>query len=91
MDRAGAVPCLACTKDGNYNPAVSLHHPDGRTKPGAHFKVLPLCPPHHQQDDTDTERRISLHGRKKTFTARYGTEAELLAELYTLLDFVPPE
>lgn len=85
MDLAGKIPCLACMIDGRENHHISLHHIDGRTKPGAHFLVLPLCAPHHQQDDTDPQRRVSLHGRKETFTARYGTEAELLQALKNLI------
>lgn len=90
MDLAGKVPCMACLKDGRRNTHISLHHIDGRTKPGAHFLVLPLCGPHHQQDDTDPLERISLHGNKRLFGQLYGTERELLAELYALLDFSPP-
>ena len=86
MDRMGALPCIACRKDGWTNHAISLHHIDGRTKPGAHFLILPLCAPHHQQDDTDPRGRISLHGRKATFQARYGTERELLAECIEMLE-----
>lgn len=78
MDAAGALPCIACQKDGRHEPVISLHHIDGRTKPGAHLLVLPLCAPHHQQDDSDPLQRQSVHGRKATFTARYGTEMELL-------------
>ncbi len=85
MDKMGALPCIACLKDGWLIHTVSLHHIDGRTKPGAHFLVLPLCAPHHQQDDTDLRHRISLHGRKATFQARYGTERELLAECLAML------
>jgi len=85
MDRMGALPCIACLKDGWTNHAISLHHIDGRTKPGAHFQVLPLCGPHHQQDDTDPRGRMSLHGHKKPFQARYGTERELLAECIEML------
>jgi len=86
MDRMGKLPCIVCLKDGWLIHAVSLHHIDGRTKPGAHFLVLPLCGPHHQQDDTDPRGRISLHGRKKPFQARYGTERELLAECIAMLE-----
>ena len=85
MDQMGALPCIACLKDGWTNHVISLHHIDGRTKPGAHFLVLPLCAPHHQQDDTDLRQRISLHGRKATFQARYGAERELLAECLAML------
>lgn len=81
MAQVGALGCIACAKDGIVNPWISLHHIDGRTKPGAHMLVLPLCAPHHQQDDTDPARRLSVHGHKAQFTARYGTELELLAEV----------
>jgi len=85
MDAIAAIGCIACKHDGIDNPHVSLHHIDGRTKPGAHLMVLPLCAPHHQQDDTDPLQRPSVHGRKATFTARYGTEMELLAECMELI------
>lgn len=85
MDAIASIGCIACRKDGIVNPWVSLHHIDGRTKPGAHLMVLPLCAPHHQQDDTDPLQRPSVHGRKATFTARYGTELQLLAECMTLI------
>lgn len=80
MDAMASLGCLACAKDGITNPWVSLHHIDGRTKEGAHYKVLGLCAEHHQQDDTDPMGRISVHGSKKQFEARYGTQYELLAE-----------
>lgn len=80
MDAIASLGCLACAKDGVVNPWISLHHIRGRTAPGAHMLVLPLCAPHHQQDDTDPFGRVSVHGRKAEFTARYGTELDLLAE-----------
>lgn len=86
MDRMGKLPCIACLKDGWTNHVISLHHIDGRTKPGAHFLVIPLCGQHHQQDDSDIRQRISVHGRKATFQARYGTERELLAECVAMLE-----
>lgn len=86
MDRMGQLPCIACLKDGWKNHSISLHHLDGRAKPGAHFLVIPLCGPHHQQDDSDIRQRISVHGRKATFQARYGTERELLAECIAMLE-----
>lgn len=85
MSAIAALGCIACRKDGRHEPIVSIHHIDGRTKPGAHFLVLPLCGPHHQQDDTDLRGRISVHGRKATFQARYGTQLELLAECIEML------
>jgi hypothetical protein len=85
MDLMGSLPCIACLKDGWTNRDISLHHIDGRTKPGAHFLTLPLCGPHHQQDDSDPRGRISVHGRKATFQARYGMQMDLLAECMAML------
>ena len=80
MDAIGSLGCLPCRKDGRVNPWISLHHIDGRTKPDAHLKVLGLCGPHHQQDDTDPLQRIAVHPNKARFEAKYGTQYELLAE-----------
>jgi hypothetical protein len=85
MDLMGSLPCIACLKDGWTNRDISLHHIDGRTKPGAHFLTLPLCGPHHQQDDSDPRGRISVHGRKASFQARYGMQMDLLAECMAML------
>lgn len=82
---ATVVGCIACRIDGRFNDHVSIHHIDGRTKPGCHRKVLPLCAPHHQQDDTDPLYRISVHGSRKTFEAMYGTQMELLARSLAIL------
>lgn len=80
MSDIASLGCLACAKDGNTNPWISLHHIDGRTKPGAHMKVIGLCGPHHQQDDTDPMGRIAVHPNKARFEAKYGTQYELLAD-----------
>lgn len=85
MDAVAKVGCLPCRKDRRENLHVSIHHIDGRTKEGAHFKVLALCAQHHQQDDSDPLQRISVHGAKKPFEARYGTQRELLAECIEII------
>lgn len=86
--RLAALGCIACMKDGRFNDHVSIHHVDGRTMPGCHGKVLPLCAPHHQRDDTDPLRRVAVHPDKSRFEARYGTQAELMAECAALLEVV---
>jgi hypothetical protein len=53
QNRIAQLGCIACLKDGVFNDQVSIHHIDGRTKPEAHTKVLPLCAGHHQ-DGTGT-------------------------------------
>jgi hypothetical protein len=71
--------CVACHIDGRVNPWVSIHHIDGRTKPGAHKLVLALCAEHHQHNDLDPLGRIGVHPFKARFEEKYGTQAELLA------------
>jgi hypothetical protein len=83
--RLAALGCIACMKDGVFNTYVSIHHVDGRTKPGCHKLVLPLCAPHHQQDDTDPVGRIAVHPNKARFERRYGSQVELIAQCVRLL------
>lgn len=85
-DRLAALGCIACMKDGRFNDYVSIHHVDGRTKPGCHLLVLPLCAPHHQRDDTDPLRRIAVHPWKARFEKRYGAQLDLVAECMKLLE-----
>jgi hypothetical protein len=80
-DRIARIGCIACLLDGRFNDLVSIHHIDGRTKPGAHKKVLPLCAEHHQQDDADPLGRIAVHPNKARFEELYGSQ-------YRLLEFV---
>jgi hypothetical protein len=81
MRLVGAMPCIACEKDGYYNDYVSLHHIDGRVKPDAHLEVLPLCASHHQHNDSDPMGRIGIHPYKARFEMLYGTSVQLLTEI----------
>lgn len=87
-NRVAALGCIACRKDGLHNTHVSIHHVDGRTKPGAHMRVLPLCAGHHQ-DGTGAPGLIAVHPWKARFEARYGTQEALLQEVEGLLDANP--
>nr|WP_314626871.1 Ref family recombination enhancement nuclease [uncultured Janthinobacterium sp.] len=77
--RLAALGCVACKKDGNFNTHVSIHHVDGRTKPGCHQFVLPLCAGHHQDGTGEDKTLIAVHPWKARFEARYGSQAELMA------------
>lgn len=77
-DALSRVGCIACLHDGIFTPHVSIHHIDGRTKPGAHQKVLPLCGPHHQ--DQGIAGVIAVHPWKKRFEQEYGSQYVLLEE-----------
>jgi len=81
-DRIASLGCIACYKDGIFNDYVSIHHCDGRTKPGAHGKVLALFGPHHQ---TGGEMAPAIHPYKEQFEAKYGTQAELMGLTNQLL------
>lgn len=74
------VGCICCRKLDMYNDYCSIHHIDGRTKPDAHWLVLPLCGEHHQLAPD------SRHGNKAAFVARWGTEAQLLKNCRKILE-----
>jgi hypothetical protein len=86
---AGAVGCIACRLDGRFNEVVSIHHIDGRTKPGCHQKVLPLCAGHHQDATGEDKSLIAVHPDKARFEQRYGPQMQLLALVHKLLDAPP--
>lgn len=88
-DRLAGLGCIACMKDGRFNDYVSIHHVDGRTKPGCHLLVLPLCAPHHQRDDTDPLKRIAVHPDQGRFEKRYGQQLALVAECMAMLEGRP--
>lgn len=68
MDAIGQLGCIVCKEvHCIYSPA-SIHHIEGRTKPGAHLLTIPLCYHHHQGSVV-----VSRHGtNRKTFAAEYG-------------------
>jgi hypothetical protein len=78
--------CMACRYDGWSNPDVSVHHIDGRTKPGAHLLVLSLCAGHHQDGTATNPTLIAVHPYKARFEARYGSQLALLAACINLLE-----
>lgn len=89
---ADVVGCIACRKDGGFTDYVSIHHIDGRTKPHAHWTVLPLCGPHHQ--DMGIHGFIAVHPWKARFEKKYGRQMDLLRECVVMLDeggFVVPD
>lgn len=74
---ATSIGCIACWKErGERNCFVSIHHVDGRTKPDAHWLVLPLCAGHHQDNGT----AIAVHPWKARFELAYGPQRHLIAE-----------
>lgn len=77
---AREIGCIACRVAGlATSDYVSIHHIDGRTKPGCHRNVLPLCAGHHQQGTGNDKSLVAVHPSKTRFEDLYGTQAELRA------------
>ena len=76
---ASIVGCLPCAMDGHPNRYVSIHHCEGRTKPGCHRRVIALCSSHHQDGTGPDKDAIAVHPWKKRFEEVYGTQEELMA------------
>lgn len=63
------IGCPCCVADGRgFNDYCSVHHIDGRTKPDAHWLVIPLCGEHHQNSP------LAVHVNKAQWERRYGTQ-----------------
>lgn len=84
-DQLAALGCIACYLDGHYTEEVSIHHIEGRTKPGAHLNVLPLCAGHYQ-DGTGIPGLVAVHPWKRRFEQLYGKQEEILLLCHELLE-----
>lgn len=101
MDALCKLPCIACQLHGRENPVISYHHIDGRTKPLAHGRGLPLCAHHH---DTPAPKEvieqypdlIPVHARgtvggKRAWEAIHGTQESLVLRCYELAGVSVPD
>lgn len=84
--------CIACINQGFIRPYevapeyTVIHHVEGRTKPGAHFKVLPLCDTHHSRYKVE-----GLHYNLTTWEAIHGTQEELMERVNNMIYDELPE
>ena len=86
QNKIASIGCIVCLNKGIENHHVSIQHIDGRTKEGAHRKVLPLCHRHHQlQDNQKPTRWYTLHANKAEFELNYGGQYDLLEQCMGLL------
>ncbi len=83
MTAVNQIGCIACLNMGVETPPeyTLIHHTDGKTKPGAHMKVLPLCHSHH-----DRYQKTGLHNNLARWEAEHGTEDELLTQVQDILN-----
>lgn len=78
MSRVVNLGCIICSQFYDYlDVPCEIHHVIGKTKPGAHRMVLPLCVTHHR-GGSDEDGHVSRHPYKKRFETRYASETDLL-------------
>jgi hypothetical protein len=59
---------------------IGLKYTTLMAAPNCHFDILPLCFEHHRKGNKDEP--ISRHPYKKRFVNAYGTEEELLQQVF---------
>lgn len=87
MDNMRQLGCIVCRNLGYGETPPAIHHMEGKTKQGAHFHVIPLCQRHHQEADTEKDKRwISRHGDgRAAFEVEYGKEIDLYHQCLELM------
>lgn len=87
MAAVAEMGCIICELFLDEFTPGAIHHIDGKTKPGAHFKSLCMCDRHHQyKDNQKPPRWISRHGDGRyAFEQKYYPEQKLLEITYEKL------
>lgn len=81
MGAVAALGCIVC-RNMDVESAAEVHHVyHGRMKRD-HSRCIGLCAWHHRLGPMG----VALHAGKHTFESIYGTEAELLAQVQSLLE-----
>ncbi len=90
MAEVAELGCIVCRNTFGIYSEAAIHHIDGKTKPGAHSRVLPLCARHHQvssdSGEYTTRHAPGRNAGKAMFEAAYGSEDDLLAQVNDLLE-----
>lgn len=76
LSRVAALGCVVCRNAGFGATPAEVHHlreGQGGAQRASDYLTIPLCPEHHRGGD-------SIHGARKAFQARYGSELDLLAQ-----------
>jgi hypothetical protein len=77
LDAVSDLGCIICLLYRNQESPAEIHHTDGKTKPGCHFLILPLCKPHHR-DEGPSKGFVSRADGKKAFEEAYMPEQDLI-------------
>tara|TARA_Y100000289_G_C3831139_1_gene103651 strand:- start:65 stop:364 length:300 start_codon:yes stop_codon:yes gene_type:complete len=85
MDAISQLGCIVCKRTmAVYTPA-EIHHLEGKTSEGCHFKTIPLCYEHHRSGK-DNILVTARHPHKFRFERRYGLERHLLEYCQELIN-----
>jgi len=84
MSKVAQLGCIVCKQMGYPDTPCELHHikEKGKSKMGkkaSDYEVIGLCYLHHRGDQ-------GYHHSPKTFTARFGTQKELLQKVLTYVN-----
>lgn len=84
MTKIKNLGCIACSNMEIETPPeyTLIHHTDGKTKPNAHYRSIPLCDPHHSP-----LLKTGLHANKTVWEEEHGTEEELLNQVWEFVSF----
>ena len=79
LSKLANLGCIICKKMGFPNSPAEIHHiNEGRIGKRANFRMcLPLCPNHHRNGIE------SYHYSPKRFSAKWGSQKDLLTETLT--------
>jgi hypothetical protein len=76
LDEVAQLGCIICLLYLSIKDSPSeIHHVDGKTKPGAHFKIIPLCDKHHRNKG---KGYVSRANGKIPFEEAYMPEEDLI-------------
>jgi hypothetical protein len=76
LDDVSQLGCIICLLYLKIKDSPSeIHHVEGKTKEGCHFKILPLCDRHHR---ITGKGYISRANGKKAFEEAYMPEEDLI-------------
>lgn len=81
FDKLHRLGCICCLKAGSGWRAPDIHHILRGGRRTSHRETLPLCPEHHRIPSTGAVVGPSLADGSKLFAAKWGSQAELLAEV----------
>jgi len=83
--------CCVCRKHYGLFSEAEIHHLDGKTKLGAHYHTIPLCPRHHRlsspRGEWATRHSPGRKAGKFSFEAEYGSELELYHYVVDLVKY----